>query len=53
MTILVTGGTGSLGSELQNSYPECLSPSRDDLDITNNNQVIDYFNNHSLSLEEY
>ena len=45
MTILVTGGTGGLGSELQQLYPECLRPSRTDLDVTNNNQVIKYFNN--------
>ena len=50
MTILVTGGTGGLGSELRLFYPECLSPTRTDLDITNNNQVIDYFNNHSINL---
>ena len=50
MTILVTGGSGGLGSELRLFYPECLSPTRTDLDITNNNQVIDYFNNHSIDL---
>ena len=35
MTILVTGGSGSLGSELKKIFPECLSPSSNDLDIRN------------------
>ena len=50
MKILVTGGSGGLGSQLQNSYPGCLSPTRNDLDVTNKNQVIDYFDNHSIDL---
>jgi dTDP-4-dehydrorhamnose reductase len=50
MNILVTGGSGSLGSELQHFYPGCLSPTRNDLDVTNKNQVINYFNTHSIDL---
>ena len=48
MVILITGGSGSLGSELQNILPESLSPAREDLDITNKEQVLNYFKNHSI-----
>ena len=50
MVILITGGSGSLGSELQNILPESLSPTREDLDITNKKQVLNYFKNHSIDL---
>ena len=50
MVILITGGSGSLGSELQNILPESLSPAREDLDITNKKQVLNYFKNHSIDL---
>ena len=48
MTILVTGGSGSLGSELQKIFPECLSPSSNDLDITNKQNIENYLKTHSI-----
>ena len=50
MTILVTGGSGSLGSELQKIFPDCLSPSSKDLDITNKENIKNYFQNHSIDI---
>jgi len=50
MTILITGGSGSLGSELQNIFPDSLCPTRNNLDITDKKQVIDYFKNHSIDM---
>lgn len=50
MNILVTGGSGSLGSELQRIFPDCLCPTSNDLDITNKTQVNDYFDTHSIDL---
>lgn len=39
MAVLITGGTGSLGIELQKVFPENISPSHKELDITNKEQV--------------
>ena len=50
MTILVTGGSGSLGSELQKIFPDCLSPSSDDLDITNKQNIENYLKTHSIDV---
>ena len=50
MTILVTGGSGSLGSELQNFFPDCLSPSSNDLDITNKESIKNYLKIHSIDI---
>ena len=48
MTILVTGGSGSLGSELKKIFPECLSPSSNDLDIRNKQNIENYLKTHSI-----
>jgi dTDP-4-dehydrorhamnose reductase len=50
MTILITGGTGSLGSELQKIFPDCLCPKRNELDITNQEHVENYFKNNSIDV---
>lgn len=39
MVVLITGGTGSLGVELQKVFPENISPTHEELDITNKEQV--------------
>lgn len=39
MVVLITGGTGSLGIELQKVFPENISPTHEELDITNKEQV--------------
>jgi len=50
MNILLTGGNGSLGSELKKILPNCLSPTKRELDITNRNQVFDFFQNNSIDI---
>ena len=40
MTPLITGGTGSLGSELAKLYPDSIHPSHLELDITNEAAVM-------------
>ena len=50
MTILVTGGSGSLGSELQKIFPDCLSPSSNDLDITNKENIENYLKTYSIDV---
>jgi dTDP-4-dehydrorhamnose reductase len=50
MTTLVTGGSGSLGSELQKIFPDCLSPSSKDLDITNKESIENYLKNHDIDI---
>jgi len=48
MSVLLTGGTGSLGSELKKIFDDCLCPTRTELDITNKEQVESFFHNHSI-----
>ena len=43
MVVLITGSNGSLGKELKKIYPDSLTPSNKELDITNRNAVFDYF----------
>jgi len=50
VTTLVTGGSGSLGSELQKIFPDCLSPSSKDLDITNKESIENYLKNHDIDI---
>jgi len=50
VTTLVTGGSGSLGSELQFFFPDCLSPSSKDLDITNKENIENYLKNHDIDI---
>jgi len=42
LKILITGGSGKLGSSLKKIFPDALSPSRKELDITNREKVFDY-----------
>ena len=48
MTILITGVTGALGSELKNILPESISPTHRDLDICNFNSVHNFFDNKKI-----
>jgi len=48
LTILITGVTGALGSELKNIFPESISPSHKDFDICNFDSVHDFFENHEI-----
>ena len=50
MKILVTGGTGNLGSELKKNIPDCYCPTRSDLDITKKEDVVNFFQNNEIDL---
>ena len=43
MVFLITGGSGVLGRELKKLFPESLSPSHQELDITNRKNVFEFF----------
>jgi dTDP-4-dehydrorhamnose reductase len=46
MKILITGARGNLGSEVSKLYPQALKPTREELDITNKEQVFEYIKNN-------
>jgi len=48
MVVLITGGTGSLGIELQKVFPENISPTHEELDITNKEQVKKIFHQNKI-----
>ena len=48
MVILITGGTGILGKELQIIFPNSLTPSHSMLDISNRKNVFDFFTNNDI-----
>lgn len=48
MTNLITGGSGILGNELQKIFPDSISPTHTELDITNKKSVIDFFKKHTI-----
>ena len=48
MVVLITGGTGSLGIELQKIFLENISPTHKELDITNKGQVKKIFQQNKI-----
>ncbi len=50
MVVLLTGGSGALGSELKKHYPDSLSPTRKELDITNKKIVLEFFKQNKIDL---
>ena len=50
MTILITGVTGALGSELKKIFPDSISPNHKDLDICDLSSVKNIFNNHKIDI---
>ena len=50
MVTLITGGTGILGKELRNLYPNALCPSHSVLDISNRKMVFDFFKNNDIDI---
>ncbi len=48
MTILITGGTGILGSELKKIIPDSVSPSHKDFDICDISIIRNFFKNHKI-----
>lgn len=45
--LLITGGSGKLGSELKKIYPDALIPTRNELDITKRENVFEYINKNA------
>ena len=50
MVVLITGGTGALGKELQKVFPENISPTHEELDITNKEQVKKIFQQNKIDI---
>jgi len=48
LTILITGSTGALGTELKKLFPSSSSPTRHELDITDTKKVIDFIKNNDI-----
>ncbi len=48
MTILITGSTGALGSELVKIFPDSISPTHKEFDICDSNAVKNFFNKHKI-----
>ena len=48
MRILITGGNGMVGSYLKKIIPEATTPSSKELDLTNSEQVKNYFQNNQF-----
>ena len=48
MTVLITGGTGSLGIELKKIFPENISPTHEELDITSKKQIKKFFQQNNI-----
>ena len=49
MVVLITGGTGSLGVELQKVFLENISPTHEELDVTNKEQVKKIFRQNKIN----
>ena len=50
MNILLTGGTGILGTELKKILGDCVSPSSTELDIKNRKHVFTFFDNNHIDV---
>ena len=50
MTILITGSTGALGSELEMIFPDSISPTHKEFDICDLSAVKDFFNKHKIDI---
>jgi len=50
LTILITGSTGALGSELEMIFPDSISPTHKEFDICDLSAVKDFFNKHKIDI---
>ncbi|MCA9827185.1 MAG: NAD(P)-dependent oxidoreductase [Nitrosopumilus sp.] len=50
MKILITGSSGVLGSELKKKLPDALTPNHIKLDITNKEEIIDFFKKEKIDI---
>lgn len=48
-TILITGSTGSLGTELKKLFPQAICPTHKELDIKDKNSVLDFFKENNFN----
>lgn len=46
MAVFITGAAGALGTELKKLYPNALTPTHQELDIGNRDEVFEFFKNH-------
>lgn len=50
MKILITGGTGILGKELKKIFPDSLIPNRNELDVSDQKSVFNFFEKHEIDI---
>jgi len=50
LTILITGGTGVLGEQLKKIFPNNISPTHQELDITDKKNVMDFFTKNNFDV---
>ena len=50
MVTLITGGSGALGEELKKFFPDSLTPTHKELDISDKKQVFDFFQKQDIDL---
>lgn len=50
MVTLITGGSGTLGTQLKKKYPNALFPIHDELDVSNRKVVLEYFKKNNIDL---
>jgi dTDP-4-dehydrorhamnose reductase len=50
MAVLITGGSGSLGTELKKQFQDCLCPAHSELDITDKKAVHEIFKKNDIDL---
>lgn len=49
MTILLTGAGGVLGKEIKKIFPECISPTHNELDIRERNSVLEFIKREKIT----
>ena len=50
MIILITGGSGALGTQLKKKYSNAILPPHNELDVGNKNDVFEYFKKNDIDL---
>ena len=50
MTVLITGGSGILGTELKKVFSNVITPTREELDICDEKSVFDFFKKEDIEL---
>ena len=50
MTLLLTGVTGTLGSDLKKLFPDAISPPHNEFDICDKSKVDEFFKNNQIDL---